>query len=171
VLSRSSGRPSPRPPDAWRGSSLAVHPAQLCEVVRVHRHRTAAGGARRQTVFVGKLVEIAILAGQIVGDLVTSTLDLDRRDARKRAQLKAGVSHPVRRANERLAEIDRVFHYGDQRQIFTMENEVLDEGVLLAPRHAIAAKPALLEMSGGHLEHVALPLSRREALPRVLRVG
>jgi hypothetical protein len=106
-----------------------------------------------------------------VWNLVARALDLDRRDARERAQLKARICHPVRRANERLGEIHRVLDDGDQGQILAMADEVLHESGLLAPRNAVAPKPALLEMSGGHLEHVAFPLTGREALPRVLRVG
>src|SRR4029434_11209445 len=92
-------------------------------------------------------------------------------DAREWAQLKSRIGHPIRRADERLSEVHGILHDGDEREVLPVPDEVLGQRGLLAARHTVAAEPPFLEVSGRHLEHVAVPLARREALPRVLRVG
>ena len=83
---------------------------------------------------------------------------------------EAGVENPIRRAHERLGQINGVHHDRDERQVVLVANEVLDERRLVATRQTVASHPAFLQVRRRHLEHVSLPFARRKPLPAVLGI-
>src|SRR5579862_9915585 len=52
-----------------------------------------------------------------------------------------------------------------------MPHDVSGDRGSVAAGNSVSPDPAFLEMVGGHLKNVPLPLSSREALPSVRRIG
>ena len=105
------------PPDATTDGSIVITwpsaVAQPCQVVRIHRlARRRARPRRAGRASPANSRQVPVRAGQVVRHLVARALDLDRRDARERTELKPGIGHPVRRPHERLGQIDRILHDG-----------------------------------------------------------
>src|SRR5581483_2220346 len=107
---------------------------------------------------------------EVMRDLALGPRQLCRILAAEDADVLAGIEVPVIAADQRLGEEDRVFDHSGDGKVVAVASPMLGEDGLVATRHAVAADVILLEMRGGDGEHVALPHSGGEPLPRVRRV-
>ena len=100
---------------------------------------------------------VALLpAGHLVHDVELGASDL-----------LTGIQHPVRAADKRLLEVDRIVHDRDDRQVVAMTNETLGHRRQVAVRDAVALQPAGLQMRREDCELFAVPSPGREAGPRM----
>ena len=97
-----------------------------------------------------------LAASDLVNDVELRTPDLH-----------AWVEHPVRRADERLLEVNRVVHDRHDGEEVSVPDETLGHRRLVAVRDAVALQPSSFQMRGEHRERVTVPSRRREACPRV----
>src|SRR5689334_21224705 len=139
---------------AWDGQRL-----ESLLIFRIHGFGAAAHRRFRKTVLAGIIVEPGIGARKMMRDPADGMVNLAARHAILRSRRVAGVQNPVRRANQGLAQENRIFDDGHHCQIVAMTNEVFRHLSFLTAWKPIAAEPALFEMRGLHLQHVADPLA------------
>src|SRR4030095_2899405 len=95
------------------------------------------------------------------------TVDFDNGVARICVDSLPRIRDPVGCANEWLREIYGVFNNAHQCQIVAVTDPMLRQRCAIAPRNAITTDPTGLQVCRGDREHIALPLTRREPLPRM----
>src|ERR1019366_7750371 len=93
-------------------------------------------------------------------------------DFEKEALIEVDVrsAHPLRSANERLFEVDRIVDNGDQRQKVAMPDEVLDHSGFGAAGDTVPLNDTAFHMRGGDGELVAVHHASGETVPRMLGV-
>src|SRR5690349_14171744 len=82
-------------------------------------------------------------------------------------ELLGEVFAPVRTADERFLEIDRVVHDADDGEDVAVPHDVLGDRGAIARRNAVALDPSGFDVRRLDGEHGAFPVSRRESSPRV----
>src|SRR5215475_7917937 len=96
-------------------------------------------------------------------------VDLDDDLTGVRCDLLRRIEHEVGGADERLGKKRRVVDDHHPREVVLVPDQMFCDGREIAPWNAVAANPSRLQMGGSDRQYVAVPLTRREALPGVSR--